>query len=155
MIVKKPTGLVYLMAIFLFASCDKDDLLPFEKAAEIRENCRAEAYSDSLQIAENLVGNWELVGYGCGFCIPHDPPMAELTLGKNTGVLELTNYGEADTLHTFQWELERYNIGTESVGFRFRATPSQFTLHMRNFCKDYMFFDDSPVDGLFMLYEKQ
>jgi len=151
----KANRLVYFLAIFLLYQCDKDDTIPSEKAQAIRETCRTEALTDSLTIAQNLVGDWKLVGYGCGHCVPHEAPKVELNLTENTGILELSNAGVDDTLHAFEWTLERYNIGTESVGFRFKASPSHYALHMDFFCQQYMFFDDTPLDGQFMLFQKR
>jgi hypothetical protein len=143
------------LLLLLWQCADKDDTIPSEQAQELRTTCQTNAYEDSLQIAKNLVGDWKLVGYGCGFCAPHEAPKVTLTLTPNTGILDLSNAGVDDTLHTFEWNLARFNIDTQSVRFRFNATPHHYALSMNHFCEEYMFFDNMPLDGQFMLFQKQ
>ncbi len=151
----KRNGLVYLMSIFLFSNCTKEENifqgdLSDEETFAIFEECRDNndnQLSTQKEISENLIGEWRLVSNACGFCVPlKKAPNATLTFDQNSGVLDLEYGGVDDTLLTFDWVLEDNRLVT---------TPSHFALPINTFCEEYILFDGRANDGLMMIYQKQ
>ena len=119
------------------------------------EDCQQAAYTEVDQIEKNLIGEWQLIGFGCGECVPSSVrPEATLVFTENKGTLDL-KYGEEDTLLEFSWSIELFNAGTEDIGFRLKTEPAHFALDMDVYCENYMYFNDTIIDGLFLFYEKQ
>lgn len=152
-----------LLTILLFSQCNKEAttspdciILPIEEVSPVLEDCRNSLLSEATEIAENLVGKWKLVGYGCGFCAPHTPPEAHLVLTETKGLLTYKDAFDGDTLLTFDWRLEQImNTLEENATYRFKTEPSHYVLNMDIFCAEFMFFDERPFDGSLFLYQKQ
>ncbi len=51
---------------------EEDDMLI--RALGLMNKCKEKEKKDSLDIAVNIMGEWELHAYGCGFCVPHEAP---------------------------------------------------------------------------------
>ncbi len=147
--------------ILLLSQCTKeltsvDCLLSLEETMPILEDCLNNSNLDTLAIKENLIGDWKLVGYGCGFCQPHTPPEAFLQINQNKGVLIFKDEALGDKVLTFDWWLEqRINNIDGNAFYTFKTEPFDHALQMNVFCSEFMFFDHRPSDGLLMLYQKQ
>ena len=144
-------GLIYLMLIFLFSNCTKEDSifqgsLSDEETLTVLKECSKNQLKSKDEITKNLIGEWKLVAYGCGFCVPIEEPKATLKMDESTGILDLEYGGIDDTLMTFDWILE---------DTKFITTPSHFALQIKTFCEDYMLFDNRASDGIMMIYQKQ
>lgn len=153
--------LISLITILLLSQCNKDltspeCILSQEDAFTALENCRADVIPEASNIADNLIGEWKLVGYGCGFCGPHTPPEAYIALTETKGILTFKDDFDGDTLLTFDWRLEQItNTLEEKATYRFKTEPSHYALNMDIFCDAFMFFDERPFDGSLFLYQKQ
>jgi len=153
--------LIGFITILLFSHCEKDltspeCILPLEEMVKAMNECRDGVIPEASNISNNLVGEWKLVGYGCGFCVPHTPPEAYMILNETKGILMLKDDFDGDTLVTFNWRLEQItNTLEEKATYRFKTEPFHYALNMDIFCEEFMFFDERPFDGSLFLYQKQ
>ena len=158
---QKYHSLIFLLISLFFCQCNKeasttDCILSQEATFAALNSCRDNILPEASEIAANLVGDWKLVGYGCGFCVPHDPPEATLTLTETRGLLAYRDDFDGDTLLAFDWRLEQItNTLEEKATYRFKTEPNHYALNMDIFCNEFMFFDERPFDGQLMLYQKQ
>lgn len=154
----KNLGLVFLIIAALVA-CKKDQddgdglfISPTERA--ILDNCiEQQQFQLKEDIETNLIGTWKLVGYGCGFCAPHQPPSAHLTFTEQQGTLVYQS-GQQDTTIVFQWSVEPTQ-GFSSQPYTLQTDPLHFALHLDHFCPNYIFFDHTAFDGQMFLYRKE
>ena len=131
-------------------------ILPVEETISIIEDCRNNAIIDSSEIAKNLIGDWKLVGYDCGLCVPHTPPEAFIQINETKGLLIYKDEIYGDTILAFDWWLEpRINNIDGNRFYIFKTEPFDHALTLGIFCSEFMFFDNTGVDGLLMLYQKQ
>lgn len=153
--------LLGFITILFLSQCNKeatttDCILSQEATVAALENCRDNILPEASEIAANLVGDWKLVGYGCGFCGPHTPPEATLRLTETSGILAYRDDFDGDTLLAFDWRLEQItNTLEEKATYRFKTEPNHYALNMDIFCSEFIFFDERPFDGQLMLYQKQ
>lgn len=156
---------ITLMMLAFCVSCHDDEqshvLLSVEEFLPIIIQCQEETKTSPSEITALLLGEWDLRAYGCGFCIPHNPPMANVSFNENRGILTFEEdpalAGQQGTLVLdFTWELEEQDNGLGSVSIVLRTSPSHYALNgLSFFCDDYMFYDHRPVDGHLFLYEKR
>jgi hypothetical protein len=143
---------ILIVIIVLLTACNKDDdgRLTLQEAIPILQQCAEDTYTDEAKITSNLIGNWTLIAYGCGFCAPvENEPIINLSFAPTTG----TAIVDGETIN-FSWKIEKTtNIFNEPV-FGLSTTPAHYALAMNYFCDDYMYFDHRPVDGLMLLYKK-
>lgn len=153
--------LLGLATILLLSQCEKkitspECILSSEDTFAALEGCRNDVISEIAAISKNLVGDWKLVGYGCGFCGEHTPPEAYIVLTDTKGILTFDDAFDGDTVLTFEWYLEEITSTLEEKAtYRFKTAPSHYALNMDIFCEEFMFFDERPFDGNLMLYQKQ
>jgi len=153
--------LLGLATILLFSQCEKkltspECILSSEDTFAALQDCRNDVIPEKADIAQNLVGDWKLVGYGCGFCGPHTPPEAYLIITETKGIMTFEDQFDGDTLLNFEWYLEEItNTIEEKATYRFKTEPSHYALNMDIFCDEFMFFDERPFDGSLYLYQKQ
>jgi len=139
-----------IMAIACSKSLELDaDISITSEEREVMDDCNMNQLDSEEAILDNLIGDWELVGYGCGFCMPHTPPQIDLKILSQQIIITL-NESDSTSIETVA-----YNLESSQNGFRLVTDPSNSALRMEVFCDDYMYFDDTPVDGRMMLYRKK
>ncbi len=166
--------LLFLIGLLCFIQCKKKDNIAEETA--IFNNCKTAdgakfisieamfptitecleaGIIDSKEIGTNLIGEWELIAYGCGNCVGADrTDKITLTLEANKGILAICD--DIDSYFEFDWKLEAHNNRFDpQSAFIFRTEPSHAYLKMDIFCSEFMFFNNRPYDGYTMLYQKQ
>jgi hypothetical protein len=154
----KNLSLLFLMTL-IFGACVnelelQDDLRISDEEQEVLEACQKEAITTQKQIEANLIGHWKLVGYACGFCASGEVPRASASFTANSGTFTYKGANE-DIDQTFTWSIvESTNIFGEEV-FALKTEPVAYNLAMNNFCKDYMTYNSTPVDGPMYIYAKQ
>ena len=151
--------LLFILCMICLLSCKKEGAnLSITKSFALIEDCSKEAITDSLAIAENLIGEWKLIATGCGECfIPETIPNGMLTFTKNKGTLDFA-YKDLeidDVQFTFDWRLKRLDAANEE-GYKLEATPdTHIALNVDGFCQNYIYFNDADFDGLLMIFERQ
>ncbi|MDX1685971.1 MAG: hypothetical protein R3275_12100 [Saprospiraceae bacterium] len=152
---RKIVTLCFITALFF--QCEKSKESPIADPYQIMESCRENALKDEISIRSGLRGDWTLIHFDCGFCIPPDEmPQAEITFSPDSGQLRWRE-SPGDTLQVvdFSWTLEpNQNSSGPSSVFQLKTKPSHPALNCDIFCSDHMFYDDTPFDGLLFLYEK-
>ena len=154
---------IFFLAITILAlHCNKedisngdDDILPTEEEQKIIQECIKNGLSSESEISVNLRGEWRQIGYGCGFCAPHDEPTSSIKFNQDQGVLTIEDDFEGKQTITFSWSIIKdTDIFGEPV-FKLSTEPPHYALYMDTFCKKYMAFDHTPVDGHMFLYKKK
>lgn len=132
---------------------DNEDGVIDSTELEIMYSCYENAFQTVAEIEENLIGEWELVGYGDWWGWFKSNPCSYIVIEKDELLYQFTNE-QFDTLITFQWHIEERGLPGIKL-FQLVLEPEIWPRPaMRTFCSDYMYFDDTPVDGSMNLYEK-
>ena len=118
----------------------------------IMDDCFQNSLNSKTEIENNLIGEWELVGHGQGWFPQVSQPCGYLTFTADELTFDF-NDGHIDTITTHTWELEEVNWPS---GPKFKLTISDqiFAMFINQFCFDYMYGDETPVDGNMYLYQK-
>ena len=148
----------FFFIILTFLACSKDDNGPGIDADSAIDECREDRFTDSLQISRNLIGEWSLVSYSCGFCPPDgDKPEATIIFKESTGTLHYQGPGSNMSESVdFSWSLRRESVKPfPNSGFFLMTEPQHPALSAYLFCKKYMYYDYTPVDGEQYLYRKK
>ncbi|HKK75400.1 MAG TPA: hypothetical protein VJ953_10030 [Saprospiraceae bacterium] len=148
-----------LIGFLILYSCGTEDFELQDNSISNEErvllnDCNAAAIRDSVGIAENLMGEWLLVGYACGGCNPGPKVNISLIFNKSTGVASYEYDGFVDNF-SFDWRLEPYLFNQRDTVYILQANPPREYLYIPGFCEEYMFADNSVNDGAMYLYEKQ
>ena len=143
---------------FLFlSSCSTedgpaDDLFISEEERALMDDCRENLFTTGEDIRSNLIGDWKIIGYGCGFCAPHNPPNMEITFEESSGEFEFVSENDQQQF-SFTWNIQ-LSTSPGTSGFLLSTTPDHFSLSFDNFCPDFMYFDHTSFDGLMILMKK-
>ena len=154
-------SLLFLLLISLFA-CDNslelenDGALSVEERA-VMEECQAAEILTKKQIEENLIGNWRLVGYSCGFCAFSVAPTASADFQSDRSGRFIYNGGNGETAQDFTWSIIDTLGFDDNPTFLLQTEPEIHQLDMTVFCQDYMFNSDDNViaDLPIFIYAKQ
>lgn len=125
-----------------------------KREQQLLDDCSAHQLVDSLEIAQNIPGNWQLVGYGCGFCVPSGGIFISLSLERDsTGFATYQDNTFAETIN-FTWNLDREIIEGDTL-YNLATQPARAYLYMSSFCEEYMFRNEFVNDGVMFLFKKQ
>lgn len=116
------------------------------------KQCGANQYKSIESIKQNIIGEWELIGHAVGRAAPISKPCAHININKEELVFTFINE-TVDTVINCNWEIIEDERFGEKV-FRLKVKPSFNALNMHSFCAEYMFEDNTPVDGFMYLYQK-
>ena len=121
----------------------------------IMSSCYDNAFQTVAEIEENLIGEWELVGYGDWWGWFKSNPCSYIVIEKDELLYQFTDE-KYDTLITFQWDIEKKENSLPGIiFFELVLEPEIWPRpEMRTFCKEYMYYDYTPLDGDMHLYEK-
>lgn len=115
--------------------------------------CRDNAIESIPEIKSNLIGEWELIGYGQGWLAKGAQPCAYIVIAEDELTYQITN-SYLDTILTYQWDVEEVNWFGGSF-FQLKLIPDGLNgLSITEFCENYMLSDQTPSDGDMYLYEK-
>jgi hypothetical protein len=117
-------------------------------------NCNATAIRDSAAIAQNLIGEWLLVGYACGICAPGPSLDISLIFSDSSGIASYAYDGFIDNF-SFKWQLRPYIFRDQDTVYILQTNPPREYLYLPGFCEEYMFADNVANEGALYLYEKQ
>jgi hypothetical protein len=119
----------------------------------IMDDCIKNALTSKSKIENNLIGEWKLVGHGEGWLANKSQPCGYITISSTTLISEFKNK-YTDTITTHQWEVIESMVNGKTY-FKLKANPELGEgLHFNQFCRNYIFGDDTPSDGNMYLYEK-
>jgi len=146
------------LSLLFFCQCKKDDTQISDKTIEKLTDCRENPLPDSLEIVNKIIGNWEIEGYACSHCTPHEAPKAEVEFSETKGTLVFKEDGEEEISLDFDWYLQKLTIlspNRTEILFQMRTIPTHYALQMNNYCEKYMSFDNRAEDGVMFLYQKK
>ena len=121
----------------------------------IMNECRENAFTSKVEIENNLIGEWELIGHGEGWVPRISQPCGYLTISMDELVFEFTN-AWIDTITTHSWTIKETESVNDSKIFNLETTPkTTFILPINEFCPEYMFGNITTIiDGNLYLYKK-
>ena len=123
-----------------------------ENERTLMDECRANAFTSKTEIENNLIGEWELIGYGDGWFPFTSQPCAYLTFTEQELKFEIENFF-LDTTFLLNWEIE--TLDTTGTFYRLKTSePTKVGLFIGTFCESYMFGDATARDGHMHLYQK-
>lgn len=153
--------LIFLLFTFVLPSCHDD--CEFEQNDEkmegkiddnerkIMDECLKNAFTSKESIEKNLIGKWELVGFGHGWLPTISQPCSSITVTENKLVLKFIN-SSVDTVSTHSWEVV---AAKNDEYFSLKTSPQLVGgISICVFCEDYMYCDATPFDGNMYLYKK-
>lgn len=151
--------LFWVLGCLLIYSCGTEDFALQDNGISDNErlllnDCNATAIRDSATIAENLKGQWLLVGYACGGCRPGPDVNISLIFNDSSGIASYEFDGFAENFG-FEWGLQPYVFNNNDTVYILQTKPAREYLYIPGFCSDYMFADNFVNDGAMYLYEKQ
>jgi hypothetical protein len=124
-----------------------------EEERALLEYCYCNSEFSIDEINKNLIGEWSLVGYACGFCAPHDAPQARITFETASGVLFSNEGTEQEEIVQFDYEVkELFNNILRLM--QMQTEPYRHELAFNYFCGEYIAFDGRAVDNIMMIYQK-
>ncbi|MFT4533692.1 MAG: hypothetical protein ACJA1A_003750 [Saprospiraceae bacterium] len=161
--------LISIMVLNLFTSCDDDsqgepgmmtcvfeqndddkDGLIDATEESIMEDCRSNQLLNRKEVKSNLIGEWNIVGHGEGWVPTVSQPCGRVIFTESEFTLDFHS-GYEDTTYVRNWDI----IETESGGLFFEIDGgSVYPMNVNVFCDDYMFFNQTPLDGNMYIYEK-
>ena len=145
----------FAFLLLVMTSCSKMEILSIEDQMAAIEECRNSRIESVSGIKSNLVGNWELVGYRCGFCANQDnAPVSTINFSEQSGEIYYSD-SYIDTTFRFDWSIED---GTTILGEKTHVLvtdPQFYVLRFELFCEEFISFDQTPLDGPMFLFEKK
>ena len=120
----------------------------------LMNECSENEFTSKSEIENNLIGEWELIGFGDGYnhSRTESQPCANVTIRAE----ELTFYYSRtcrDTATVHSWELEEVN-GAARTFFRLITFPQARGLYMTHFSPKYMYINAIIDDSEMHLYRK-
>lgn len=151
---KKPGGDSIANDCLFIQDDNTDDGYISDTEREIMNECYAERLSNTLEIRNNLIGEWKIIGHGEGWFPRVSQPCGYLTIDESQIIFEFTS-NSVDTLSIHFWSLEAIESSSQVVLHRIRTTPNLTPrMGLTTFCDQYMFGDATPFDGNMYLFEK-
>ena len=145
-----------MISIFVLVSCgNEEDPIATDEALN---SCRSNLLTSVEEIRSNMIGEWELVSWGCGFCAvdpEREAPVADIEFNMDKGSISYEFQGIIEEFE-FSWSIvEKEVLDFNNSSFELKTEPAHQGLMMTEFCTDYMISDDRPVDGALHLYRKK
>lgn len=164
------SSLIFI-AVILLASCGDDPVVSSDpnlncefvddpntmdgaiddEERRIMTECRESELRSPEEITANLIGTWDLIGFGHGWFWTVPQPCSQIVFEEDMLTLRVIDSWR-DTTITTGWEILLSTNGSPYISYD-EDTPSE-GLRFRTFCDNYIFYDSTPVDGNMYLYEK-
>ncbi len=147
-----------ILSMFM-SSCSDPSYLDVGDVDDVKDECYEDRYFERGDILDEIVGCWELIYIDCGFCIPFGDVEAGVDLNDDgTGRLEYFERLESGNIEEnvdFTWNIVESTDIFGSTTWLLYTEPSHFVLQQEVFCSQYMFFDNTPVDGVQVIFERE
>ena len=151
-------NLVLLISFLAFSiSCGKEDInqdgLIDKMESTIMNECFENSLTSKTDIENNLIGKWNLIGYGQ--TLFQDNPQPNITLNLNDSIIVFENQ-TANIVDTLQWEIEEISTGNKQ-SFLLKTEGNYIELGIQVFCKNYMYLQTLALNstiGYTYIYEK-
>lgn len=162
---------ILIFSLSIITSCNKEEYLngeydcTFEEIDDNRDGeyddteiaivdeCRDNAFTSKVEIENNLIGEWQLVGYIAGWIPTHSQPCSRIIISEEELILEYTD-AYTDAVTTYSWEIRETNAAGNQQ-FSLITTPYSTTAAMGLFCDNYMYSSvAAPDDADLYIYQK-
>jgi len=122
------------------------------------QGCRSNPISEESVLKLHMVGDWELIAYGCGFCTPHEDPEININFTSSNGRIMRKYKGEPTEEQLFQWTTFTDSIWSPDAeqmipAARVKTEPLIFEIG-GVICQDFMAFDYTPGDAQMIIFKK-
>ena len=104
------------------------------------------------EIENNLIGEWELIGYGNGWSPTISKPCISIKISQNNLLIDFAD-SNSSSISDHAWEIIETATSTGEIHFRLNMEPV-FNIGVSKFCDAYMYGDSTPRDGNMYLFEK-
>lgn len=145
--------LVTLLISLLLFSCDNEPGLISDNERALMDECMNDAFTSKEEIESNLIGEWALVGFGSGSFASTPNPRGYLTITEDKIVFDYFYKGFVDTTTSHDWTINQFN-NFDRVFYSLTTVPFSHELVLTSFCQNYMFSDNTALDGNMHLYQK-
>ena len=155
--ISKTIYIFLILLPFLFAcqeeAVESDGVIDDTERAIMTE-CSANLLTSKIDIEQNLIGEWQLIGHGTTLFQTFPQPNIYLTISEDELIFDYKNTNTT-RLDTISWEIEEYN-SSAGQSFLMNVTPNYTELVLFQFCENYMFGETSSINdgGNMYLYEK-
>jgi len=131
----------------------KEGLVDDTELAFIKE-CNENAFKSKEEIENNLIGEWELIGFGSGWQESASQPCIYIKFAENEMLIDITN-ADGNKVINNSWFIDEIVTTAEQPVFRLNTSPD--FIHeaiITRFSEKFMYSDSSARDGNMYLYEK-
>lgn len=119
----------------------------------IMTECIANSIVSKSSIESNLIGEWELIGYGHSWVPFPSQPCGYINISEDELTIEYMD-GDTTLVSSHDWEIEEV-VWSNGQIFSLNISPAPIRRFEPNrFCENYMFVDDTPVDGNMYLFTR-
>ncbi|GAB5554347.1 MAG: hypothetical protein Sapg2KO_39380 [Saprospiraceae bacterium] len=136
----------------------ENDITLSNEEKEILEQCRMEALKTKTQIEANLIGNWRLSGYSCGFCSFSEAPNASANFKPDySGTLNYQGWDGRRPIQSFTWSVKDTIDLNGNPIFILHTEPNMTSLNATVFCQNYLYNTDGKTiaDVPIYIYAKE
>jgi len=123
-----------------------------ESERSIMLECTDNALSSKTSIAQNLLGEWKLIGHGEGWLHSYSQPCGYITITEEGLTVDFENANTKSTTD-LTWEIQEINYPSGTI-YSLKTSDAHEILFINNFSENYMFGDATPSDGNMYLFEK-
>jgi len=117
----------------------------------IMDECYDNRLTSKSEIEQNLIGGWELIGYGTFWNPNVTMPCVHLEITENEIINTIRNK-TLDTTFIYTWQIKEYNHSNRNY-FKLETEPNHLS-QTYVFCSDYMFYNLVPADLSMYLFQK-
>ena len=132
---------------------DQDGRVDDEERA-VMEYCSSYGFTTKEEIEENLIGEWELVGYGHGWTADVTMPCSFIEINDDELILDYEN-SNLDTTLISSWEVVEEMTSNGGKRFSFAIGDFFGSFDINQFCNEYMYGDYTSGDGNMYMYKKR
>jgi len=138
----------------LFANCpfsenNNSDGFIDNDEYEIMQFCLSNRIKTIEELASSIIGEWELVGHGEGWFPSVSQPCGNIVFSDTNLIVEFKDEF-LDTMTTHSWTI----IDGEYPSLEL-TPPNYYGSGLDNISNEYMFSDDTPLDGNMYMYQKK
>lgn len=149
--------LLTAISVVLFSAClkssDDGDITEDERA--LMTECDQNSLISQAEIENNLIGEWELVGFGYGG-VGSNVPCPRISMLFSSDKVTTISDGEVSTS---DWKIEEVQTANGtfccySLVLFPQLINNGFALDINTFCQQYMYADEYGRHGNMYLFEK-
>lgn len=145
--------IIVFISAFALLACSNDDSEIDATERMLIDDCSQNQISTKQEIASNLIGDWELIGYGSFWPSTRSMPKIFMKITVDELIFDFEDDNNNVT-SKHDWDILEDTISGIIV-YRLGLEPMSIEpMGINSFCADYMYGDATPVDGNLYILEK-